>query len=83
MKMLSMPFCAYLVQNLDDLLLSAMLAEARSVELDVGLNEFDGAVSAGGHAVWTRREPVNHGATSDEAEDKKVHEERKIIDVFG
>src|SRR6267143_2723948 len=70
--------------NLDDLFTVSDAGGRSSVELDVGLDEFDGAVSAGGHGLRARAgEPVNHGAASDEAEDKRRMEERKIIDVFG
>src|SRR5258708_32004937 len=83
MKMLSMPFCAYFVQISTTFLLSdAGFLDA--FELDIGLDEFDGAIGAGGHGLCgSAGEPVDHGAAGDEAEDEGRMEEREVVDVFG
>src|SRR6266487_6024158 len=51
-------------------------------ELDVGFDEFDRAVSASGHCLsGGAREPIDDGAASDEAEDKRRMEQRELVDV--
>ena len=60
-KMLNMPFCAYLVQISTTFLLSSTDGLFDAFELDVGLDELDRAVGAGGDGL--RRgagEPVDH-----------------------
>ena len=46
-----MPFCAYCVQISTTFFESATEAFSAAVELDVGLDELDRAVGAGGHGL--------------------------------
>ena len=70
--------------NLDDLFAVGNAGGGSSFELDVGLDKFDRAVSTSGHGLrGSAGEPVNHGTTGDQPQNKRRMEERKIIDVLG
>ena len=70
--------------DFDDLLAVGDAGGGCAVELDVGLDEFDRAVGAGGDGLrGGAGEPVDHGAAGDQAEDERRVEERELVDVFG
>src|SRR5882762_542589 len=70
--------------NLDDLFAIGDAGGSSSVQLDIGFNEFDRAVSAGSYGLRARAgEPVNHGTAGDQAKNERRVQERKIVDVFG
>src|SRR5258708_5513787 len=53
-------------------------------EFDVGLDELDSAVSAGGDGLrGCAGEPVNHCAAGDQAEEERGVQEREFVHVFG
>src|SRR5262249_43736303 len=53
-------------------------------QLDVGFDEFHGAVSTGRDRLRGRAgEPVNHGAAGDQAEDKRGVQQRELVYVTG
>ena len=55
-----------------------------TLKLDVGLDELHRAVGAGGHGLGgCAGEPVNHGATGDQAEHERRVQQRKIVHVRG
>ena len=77
-------FLRVLGADLDDFLAVGDAGCCDAVELDVGLDEFDGAVGAGGDGL--RRgagEPVDHGAAGDQAEDERRVEQRELVHVGG
>ena len=81
-KMLNMPFCAYWVQISTTFLLSSTEAFVDALELDVGLDELDRAVGAGGHRLHRGAgEPVDHRAAGDEAEQERRVQDRQVLDA--
>ena len=81
-KMLNMPFCAYCVQISTTFLLSSTDAFVDALELDVRLDELDGAVGAGGHGLHGGAgEPVDHGAAGDQAEQERRVQQRQLVGV--
>ena len=82
MKMLSMPFCAYLVQISTTFLLSATEAFSTAFEIDVGFNEFNSAISAGGYRLrGSSGEPIDHGAAGDQAEKERGVQKGELVDI--
>src|SRR5437667_8284493 len=76
-------FLRVLRANLDDFLAVCDAGGSGSFELDVGFDEFNSAVSARSYGLrGSAGEPVNHGATGDQAENERRVKERKIIDVL-
>src|SRR5690348_3043057 len=68
--------------NFDDALAVRDAGGRGAVELDMALDEFNGAVSAGGNGLCgSTREPIDHGAAGDESKDEGRVEERKLFDV--
>src|SRR5207247_1753805 len=62
-------FLRVLGANLDDFLAVRDAGGSGSFELDIGFDEFNRAVSAGGYRLRaSASEPVNHGATGDQAQ---------------
>ena len=77
-------FLRVLGADLDDFFAVGDAGGGCAFELDVGLDEFDGAVGAGGDGLGAGAgEPVDHGAAGDEAEDERRVEERELVHVFG
>src|SRR4029077_15575834 len=53
-------------------------------ELDIGFDEFAGAIGPGGDGLrGSAGEPINHGAAGDEAEEKRGVQKRKLVHIFG
>src|SRR5260370_32617621 len=76
-------FLRVLGANFNDLLAVGDAGGSGTFELDVGFDEFDRAVGSGGYSLRARAgEPVNHGATSDQAENKGRVKQRQVVDVF-
>jgi len=83
MKMFSMPFCAYFVADFDDLLAVLDRRFLHALELDIRLDELDGAVGACGNRLRrSAGEPVDHRPTGDQAQDERRMQEGKLVDVF-
>jgi len=58
--------------DLDNFFAVSDAGRGRAVELDIGFDEFDRAVSAGGDGLrGCAGEPVDHGAAGDEAENER------------
>ena len=80
-KMLNMPFCAYWVQISTTFLLSATEALVLVFQLDVGLDELDGAVGAGGDRLGGRAgEPIDHRAAGDQTEQERRVKDGEVRD---
>jgi hypothetical protein len=75
-------FCAYCVQISTTFLLSRRrLFDA--FELDVGLDEFHGAIGAGGDGLGgSAGEPVDHRAAGDDAQQKRRVQDGEFVHVF-
>src|SRR5713101_8113784 len=70
--------------DLDDFFAVGDARLFRAFEVDVGFNEFDGAVCAGGHRLrGGAGEPINDGTTGDEAEDERRVKQRELVDIGG
>ncbi len=68
--------------DLDDLLAVGDRRLLDALELDVRLDELDGAVGARGHGLHARaREPVDDRAAGDEAEQERRVQERELLDL--
>ena len=78
------PFLRVLGADLDHFLAVGDGGLLHAFELDVGFDELDRAVSAGGHGLrGCAGEPVNHRAAGDQAEEERRVQQRKFVDVFG
>src|SRR5262249_27061861 len=55
-----------------------------AVQLDVGLDELDGAIRAGGHGLrGCAGEPVDDRATADQPKNERSMQQREVADVLG
>ena len=69
--------------DFDDLLAVGDRSLLHALQLDVGLDEFDRAVGAGGHRLrGSAGEPVDHRAAGDQAEHERRVQQRKIVHVL-
>src|SRR6202011_4114497 len=74
-------FLRVLGADLNDLLAVGDARSRRAIQLDVGLNEFDGAISTGGHGLrGSPGEPVDHGAPGNQPENERSVQKRKLVD---
>ena len=78
-----MPFCAYLVQISTTFLESATEAFVGAFQLDVLLDEFHGAVGAGGDGLGAGAgEPVDDRAAGDQAQQERRVHQRELVHVL-
>ena len=81
--MLNIPFCAYLRADFHDLLAVFDGSFLDAFELDVRLDELDGAIGAGGNRLHRRAgEPVDDSAAGDQSQHKGSVQQRQLVDVL-